>query len=152
MGLREELATDLKQAMRQREVVRLSTLRLLSAAIKNLEVERTDAKSPDHGKPLTEDDLISVVRKQMKMRDEAIEGFRRGGNVPAAEREEEEKTILEHYLPRQFSREEVAARVSELVAVHGRSFPVIIKLAMSQLKGQADGRTINEVVRGLTAG
>ncbi|HLH73040.1 MAG TPA: GatB/YqeY domain-containing protein [Chloroflexota bacterium] len=151
MGLREEVAEDLKQAMRQRDEIRVSTLRLLSAAIKNLEVERTDLKNPAHGKPVTEEDLRSVVRKQIKMRDEAIEGFRKGGNTVAAEREAQEKEILQEYLPRQLSRDEVVARVRELVAEHGRSFPVIIKLAMSELKDQAEGRTISEVVRELTS-
>ncbi len=151
MGLRERVAEDVKAAMKARAAVRVSTLRRLSAAIKNLEVARTDEKNPDFGKPVTEDDLLGVVRKQMKLCDEAIEGFRRGGNEEAARREEEEKVILQEYLPRQLSRDEVAARVRELVAAHGKSFPTIVKLAMAELRGRADGRTINEVVRELTA-
>jgi uncharacterized protein YqeY len=147
MGLREQVAEDLKASMRARDLVRTSTLRMLSTAIKNLEVARTDSKSRDFGKPVTEDDLLDVVRKQMKMSDEAIEGFRKGGNEAAAHREEQEKEILQGYLPRQLSRDEVAAKVRDLIAANGKSFPTIIKLAMAEMRGRADGKTINEVVR-----
>jgi uncharacterized protein YqeY len=151
MSLREQVADDLITAMKARDAARVSTLRMLSTAIKNLDVARTDTKNPDYGKAVSDDDLVGVVRKQMKMCDEAIEGFRRGRNEEAARREEHEKEILQEYLPRQLSRDEVGARVRALVSEHGTSFPVIIKLAMAELRQSADGRTINEVVREVTS-
>lgn len=152
MGLREQLDEDLKQAMRAREETRVSAIRMLKAAIASLEFTRTDEKNADHGKPLTEGDLLRVVENQIKQRREAIELYQKGGRGELAAQEQAEIAILAKYMPAQLSREEIRREVEGIVAGLGtREFPQVMKQAAAQLKGRADGKLVNEVVREVLA-
>src|SRR5437867_2742428 len=106
MGLKEQLDDDLRQAMRSKDQPRLRAIRMLKAAIANLEFTRTDPKSSQFNQPVTEGDLLRVVENQIKQRREAIELYQRGRRPELAEDEAAEIRVLEPYLPKQLAREE----------------------------------------------
>ncbi len=151
MGLKEQLTEDLKDAMRARDQDRMRAIRLLKAAITNLEIARTDPKNPQHGQPVTEADLTRVVENQIKQRRDSIELYNRGNRPELAAIEEAEIRVLEKYMPEQLSREQIRAEVEKVIAdLDTREFPKVMRESASRLKGRADGRLVNEVVKELT--
>ncbi len=148
MGLKEQLDSDLKDAMRARDEDRLRAIRMVKAAITNLEISRTDPKNPQHGQPVTEGDLARVVENQVKQRRESIELYQKGNRPELAAKEEAEIRVLEKYMPQQMSREQIQAEVDKVIADLGtREFPKVMREAASRLKGRADGKLVNEVVK-----
>ena len=141
-ALKQKLTDDLKQAMRDRDKVRLSVIRLVMAAIKNAEIARQTT--------LDDGDILGIIAKEARQRRESVEAFRQGNRQDLVVQEEAELTLLQGYLPQQISREEImteARRVIEEVGAQGPGDKgkVMPKL-ISQLKGKADGREINAVV------
>ena len=151
MGIKEQLAADMKDAMRARDERRLSAIRMLRAAIGNLEIARNDRKNPQFGQPVNEVDLVGVVQKDVNQRREALQFAQQANRPDLIEKERTELTVVESYLPRQLSREEIKSALEPIVAAQGRDFRKVMPLAAQQLKGKADGRLVNEVVRELTA-
>lgn len=151
MGLKEQLDIDLKEAMRSKDENRLIAIRMLKAAVSNLEFTRTDPRNPQHNQPVTDGDLARVVDNQIKQRRESIELFQKGNRKDLVEKEQAEIDALLKYLPPQLSRAEIREQIEQLVAELGtREFPKVMKVAAARLKGRADGRLVNEVVRELT--
>lgn len=151
MGLKEQLAADLKDAMRAGDGVRRDVLRSLLTAINNAEIARVNVKAEDASRQaLAENDVLDVVQKQAKQRRESIEEYRKAGRADLVAREEAELAIISSYLPQQLSRDEVAAVVREVIAETGASGPgdkaKVMPAAIGRLKGRADGRLINEIV------
>lgn len=148
MGLLDRLNADLKEAMRAQDQVRKDTIRLVKAAIRNAEVER--------GRALEEGEILEIIAKQVKLRREALEDFGRGGRHDLVRQYEGEVAILEGYLPRQMSREEVVQAAREVIAELGAEGPKavgpVMRELMQRLRGRADGRLVNEVVKELLAG
>jgi uncharacterized protein len=151
MAVKDQLEADLKESMRARDQRRTSVVRLLRAAISNFEIGRTDKKNPQFGQPITEDDYLNVIRKDLNQRREALEFARKANRPDLIEKEEGELSIVEQYLPRQMTRDEIRAEVEPLVAEHGRDFKKVMPQAAQKLRGKADGKLVNEVVRELTA-
>ena len=152
MGLREQLSEDLKVAMRARDEDRVRAIRMLKAAITNLEIARTDPKNPQHGQAVTEGDLTRVVENQIKQRRDSIELYQKGNRPELAAKEEAEIRALDKYMPPQLSREQIRAEVEQVIADLGtREFPKVMRESASRLKGRADGKLVNEVVKELTA-
>lgn len=141
-GLKQKLADDLKQAMREGDKVRRSAIRLAIAAIKNAEIARQTT--------LEDADILGIIAKEIRQRKESIEAFNKGGRPELAAIEEAEMAILEHYLPQQMSRDEIMAearRVIKEVGAEGiRDKGKVMPPLIAKLKGRADGREINEVV------
>jgi hypothetical protein len=141
--LKERIQADLADAMRQRDEVRKSALRLLIAAIKNTEIEQ--------GKALDDAAVTTVIQKQVKQRRESIIEFHKGNRMDLVERESAEAKILECYLPDQATPEEIEAAVVKVIAETGASGPrdigKVMPVLTRQFAGRADGRAINEVVR-----
>ena len=140
--LKQKLVDDLKQALRSGDKVKCSVIRLVMAAIKNGEIARQTA--------LDESDIFGVIAKEVKQRHESIEAFKQGDRQDLVTQEEAELAILQKYLPRQMTRDEVIAvarQVIDEVGAHGLSDKgkVMPKL-IAQLKGRADGREINAIV------
>ena len=140
--LKQRLTDDLKQAMRGGDKVRRSVIRLVMAAIRNAEIARQAT--------LDDTDILGVIAKEVRQRHESIEAFRLGNRQDLVAQEEAELTILNEYLPRQMTREEIivaARQVIEEVGAQGLSDrgKVMPKL-IAQLKGRADGREINAIV------
>jgi len=141
-GLEERLNSDLKQAMRGGDKVRRSVIRLVLAAVKNAEIARQAA--------LEDNDVLGVIAKEARQRQESIEAFKQGNRHDLVAQEEGELAILQEYLPRQMTRDEIVAearRVIEEVGAQGAGDKgkVMPKL-IAQLKGRADGREINAAV------
>jgi len=149
VDLKERLNQDLKEAMRARDRLRADTLRLALTAIRRAEVARTDPRHPQHGQPLTEADLLALLEKEVKSREEAVALYRQGGREDLAAKEEAEIAILRQYLPRPLTREEIAAEVARIIAEVGHDFRAVMPRAAQALKGRAEGRVIQEVVREL---
>lgn len=150
MGLKERLEADMREAMRARDQRRLSAIRMVRAAIGNYEIARTDRKNPQFGQPVTEEDLVGVLRKELAQRREALQFAEQANRPDLIEKERTELAALEPYMPRQLSRDEIRAEVEPLLAQVGREFKKVMPLAAQRLRGRADGRLVNEVVRELT--
>jgi uncharacterized protein YqeY len=151
MGLKQQLSDDLVVAMKARDERRVSAIRMLRAAIGNLEIARTDRKNPQYGQDVTETDLLALVQKEANQRREALQFAQQAGRTELMEKEQAELAVVEGYLPRLLSRDEIVAEVEPLVTAHGRDFRAVMPIAARQLRGRADGRLVNEVVRELTA-
>ncbi len=142
VGLRQKLSDDLKQAMRGGDKVRRLVIRLVMAAIKNAEI----SKQAD----LDDTDILGIIAKEVRQRRESIEAFKQGERRDLVAQEEAELTILNEYLPRQMTREEIlsaARQVIERVGAQGLGDKgKVMPQLIAQLKGRADGREINAVV------
>ena len=141
--LNERLTADMKEALRARESLRLSTIRLLLAALKNAQIEAMH--------PLSDEEATAVLRKQARMRHEAIEQYRKGGREDLASKEEAELAVIESYLPAAPTEDQIRAVVREAIAATGASGPkdmgVVMRTTMSRLGGRADGRQVQGLVR-----
>ena len=148
MSLKDRLTEDLKQALRQGDERRKSTIRLVRAAIINAEIER--------GEELGDDKVLAIIAKQAKQRRESVTEFAKAGRQDLVDQEEEELQILLSYLPAQMSRDEieVAARqvIAEVGATSRAQMGEVMRRLMSQLKGKADGGLVNQVVREILTG
>ena len=148
MSLKDKLTDDLKQAMRQGDERRKSTIRLVRAAITNAEIER--------GEELGDDGVLAIIARQAKQRRESVTEFAKAGRRDLVDQEEEELQILLSYLPAQMSRDEieVAARqvIAEVGATSRAQMGEVMRRLMSQLKGKADGGLVNQVVREILTG
>ena len=152
MGLKERLDQDLKAAMRAKDETRITTIRMLKAAISNFELAHGDAKYKESTKPITEADLVGVVDKQIKQRRESIESYLHGSRPELAAQEAAELAVLEGYIPKQLTLDEIRAEVGTVIAELGtREFPKVMRESAARLKGRADGKVVNEVVREMTA-
>lgn len=145
MTSKEELSNDLKAAMRAGDRVRRDTLRMLQAAIKQVEVD-TQTKLDDQ-------QIQTVLQKEAKKRLEAIEDYTRAGMPESAAAETSELAIIEGYLPQQVSADEVEARAREIIREKNLSGPKsvgeLMRPLMDEFRGRADGRVVNEIVRRL---
>jgi uncharacterized protein YqeY len=153
MGLREQLMDDLKQAMRERDERRKVAIRSIIAALKQAETEL----GPDGERvSLKDDGILALIAKQARQREESIIEFHKGRREDLVAAEEAELAILRTYLPQQMTREQIEAEVRRVIAEIGDSgakdMGAVMKPLMVRLKGRADGRLVNQIVRELLAG
>lgn len=145
MALQDKLRDDLKDALRQRQEVRLSTLRMLLAAIRNEEIARGVPKGQ-----LDDAGVLGVVAKEVKQRRESVEEFRKGQRPDLVAREESELAVLVAYQPPQLTRAEITAAAQRVIDELGAKGPQdlgkVMPRLMGELRGRADGREINAVV------
>ena len=146
MGLYEKIESDMKAALKGKDTVRLSTLRMLLAAVKNLEVEK-------RVKRLEDADIPQLIQKDIKRHRESIEQFEKGARQDLADKETLELKILEAYLPKQLSDEElqdiIKAAISECGATTKADAGKVMKAVMEKVKGRADGKLVNRLVMSL---
>ncbi len=146
--LKERLAEDLKEAIRQRDEARKTAIRMLMWAIKNTEVEK--------GRPLEDHEMLALVQREVRRRLESIEEFRKGQRPDLVQREEAELEVLRSYLPPPMTREEVAQVAREVMAQVGAKGPrdigKVMPVLVQRLAGRAEGRLIHEVVTELLTG
>ena len=147
MSLKEQLANDLKDAIRQRDDSRKIAIRMTTAAIKNAEIER--------GAALSEADILTLVSREAKQRRESIAEFEKADRRDLVEKERAELEVLQSYLPAQVSRDEIAEAAREVIAEVGAGGPRdkgrVMPVLIGRLAGRAEGREINEVVTELLA-
>lgn len=143
MNLTEKINADLKEAMKSGDKTRLETVRSIRAII--LEFEKSGS-----GKVLTPELELNLLSSAAKKRKESIEQFENAGRTELAEKEKAELAIIEEYLPKKLSNEEIYDEIkklaSEIGAVSKNDFPKLMPLAAKELKGRADGKVIKEIV------
>ncbi|HTS00365.1 MAG TPA: GatB/YqeY domain-containing protein [Bacteroidota bacterium] len=146
MTLRERIAEDLKAAMKAGDRVRLETLRTMRAVLLEREIEKRGAAGG-----ITGEDEVAALTTAAKKRKESIELFTKGGRPELAAQEQAELAIIQEYLPRQMSPDEIAAVIRTVIAATGASgagdFGRVMPLVMKEVKGKADGKLVQELVR-----
>jgi len=153
MGLREQLTDDLKEAMRQQDKVRKRTIRSVVTGIQRAE---TELDNTGQRVILSEDDIVVLIARQAKQREESIIEYQRGGREDLVAEEQAELAILKAYLPQQLGRAEIEAQARQVIAEVGATDPrdigKVMKPLLARLKGKADGAVVNQVVRELLGG
>ena len=147
MGLKETIGEDIKTAMKAKDKVRLQTVRGIKKAILEKEVELR----PKGQDSLTTEQEIELLSQQAKQRRDSIEQFKNAGREELAEKEAQELAIIQTYLPEQVSDSELESIIDEIIANTGASTPKdlgkVMGPAMKKLKGKADGKKIQELVK-----
>lgn len=145
MPIIDRLDSDLKEALKSRDELRLSVIRMIKASLKNKSIEKMGA--------LTDDDVISVLSSMVKQRRESIEQFTLAGRKDLAEKEEKELKIIQSYLPAQLSPEEIdniiMSAINESGAKSLSDIGKVMKLVIPKIKGAADGKLVNQRVKEL---
>ncbi len=146
MTIQEQIDHDLREAMRARAVEKLSVLRMAKSALMNATIEKAGARGG-----LTDPEALTVLRKQVKQRQDAIAGFAQGGRSELAEKERREIAILEEYLPTPLTGEEIAQLVREAIDETGATSPAqmgqVMKIATQKAAGRIDGKSLSQAVQ-----
>ncbi|HOV90095.1 MAG TPA: GatB/YqeY domain-containing protein [Syntrophorhabdaceae bacterium] len=142
MEFKSRIEQGLKDAIKNRDTVKVSTYRMLLAAIKNKEVEKI--------RPITEEEFFSIVRSSVKQRLESIEGFKKGNRKDLIEKEEKELELLKELLPASMSEEELIKEIDEAIvnlqATGKQDMGKVIKFLLGKYPGRIDGKVLSELV------
>lgn len=143
MALRERLSEEMKEAMKARDDLRLSAIRLIRSAVKNRDIELK--------RELGDQEIVEVIASLVKQRRESIRLFSEAGRQDLVEKEEKELAVLLAFLPQQLSREEVAELVERVIAECGaqgsKDMGRVMKALTPHVAGRADGKTVSDLVR-----
>ena len=150
MTLQQRVDSDLKEAIRAKDATKLNVLRMLKSALKYAAIAKSDAEAE-----LSDTEAVQVIRKQAKQRQDSIESFEKGGRAELAEKEKEELTILNTYLPQGMTSDELAKVVRETIAEVGATskaqMGAVMKALQAKTSGRADGKMLSaEVQKQLT--
>ena len=147
MTLQQRVDSDLKEAMRAKDVTKLGVLRMLKSALKYAAIAKSGAEAE-----LSDAEAVQVIRKQAKQRQDSIESFEKGGRAELADKEKEELAILNTYLPQGMSPDELAKVVRETIAELGATskaqMGAVMKALQAKVSGRADGKTLSAEVAG----
>jgi uncharacterized protein YqeY len=142
MSLKEKLLSDMKGAMKQRDTLRLNTIRSINSEIKNQEISLRET--------LGDEQIISLIASQIKKRKEAAALFEKGGRADLCEKEKQEVTILETYMPAQASEEDLRGRIKAIIGEVDAKGPAdmgkVMKAVVPEFKGRADNALIKNIV------
>lgn len=145
MSLKERFSSELKDSLKSGDRLKLSTIRLIMASLKNREIEKRGS--------LSEEEIIDLLVSLSKQRKESIEEFKKGGRQDLVDKETEELKIIESYMPQQLTPEEIKKIIGETITETGASGPKdigkVMKVLMPKVKGRADGKLVNEMVKEL---
>jgi len=145
ISLEEVIFNDMKEALKGKEKLKLSTLRMIRAAIKNAEISKKDK--------LTEDEVIGIITNYLKKLEESLDLFINGQRTELADRAKEEIKIIKEYLPEQLSEEEIKKIVKDTIIKFNfqglQNIGPTMREILPQLKGKADGKIVNKMVRDL---
>ena len=146
MALNAKISDDLRRAMKSGDKIRLETLRTLRAALMEKEIEKRGS-----GQGMSEEDELGVLTSAAKKRRESMELFEKGGRLELVEQEGRELAIIQEYLPKQLTTEEIGEVVNRIIrqvgAVSQKDFGKVMPLVMKELRGKAEGSIIQECVR-----
>ncbi len=146
MNLSEQIDSDLKTAMREKNATKLGVLRMLKSALSYATIEKSGAQGE-----LPDADAAQVIRKQVKQRQDSIESFEKGGRPELAAKEKEELSILQSYLPQGISADEISKVVRDTIAEVGASskaqMGAVMKALQAKVAGRADGKTLSTEVQ-----
>jgi len=141
-SLKEKLNADMRQAMKGGDTLRRSVIRMVLAAVKNAEIAKQGA--------LEDSDILGIIAKDVRQHQESIEAFKQGNRQDLVTKEEAELAVLNEYLPKQLTRDEIIAEARLTIEEVGAQGPgdkgKVMPKIIAKLKGRADGREINEVV------
>lgn len=141
--LTDKIASDMKDAMRSKDAIRLSTLRLLKSAIEYYKIEKKQEQ-------LTDADVLVVIKKQIKQRQDSIDGFEKGGRLDLVDKEKAELAVLKSYLPEELSaaqlEEIIKATIAELAASTKADMGRVMKAVQAKVAGRADNRMVSQIV------
>lgn len=147
MSFREQLEADFKAALKEKNELKLSVVRMVKAALMNAEISSGGKGTFDDAK------ILDIIRKEAKKRNDSITAYEQGGRTDLAEKEKQELEILQNYLPQMMSEEEVKALVQKVIADLGTSgttdFGKVMKEAVARAEGRADGKIISQIVKNL---
>ena len=144
MSLKQRIIDDMTDAMRAKDAARLSTLRMVKAAMMNRQIEK--------GGELTDEEMMKMLQSLLKQRRDSVEQYEKGGRAELAAKERAEITVIEAYLPQAATREEIEGAVAAAIAETGASsmkeMGAVMKAVQARLAGRsADGRTVSEIVK-----
>lgn len=143
--LKEKLMEDLKNSMKEKNVIRKNVIQMVRAAI--LQIEK------DKGIEVDDNKILEIIAKEVKTRNDSLEDFQKGGREDLVEQTKQEIAILSEYLPKQLSREELKEKIQNIINELGansiKEMGAVMKEAKAQIGTAADGKSINEVVREL---
>ena len=141
--LTDKISADMKEAMRAKDAARLSTLRMLKSAVDYYKIEKKQEQ-------LTDADVTVVIKKQIKQRQDSIEGFEKGGRADLVEKEKAELAVLKSYLPEELSpaqlEEIVKATIAELDAKTKADMGKVMKAVQTKAAGRADNKLVSQIV------
>jgi uncharacterized protein YqeY len=144
--LKERIETEMKDALRAKDMVRLNALRMLKSAVMYYLMEKGGKD-----RPATDADVVAVVQKQVKQRRDSIESYEKGGRSDLAGKEKSELSVLESFLPKQMSQDEllviVKATIAEVGATSKAQMGAVMKALMPKVAGKADGKLISQLVQ-----
>lgn len=147
--LEEQLQKDYIQAMKNRDAVKASTVNFLRAQLKNVRIEK-------RSETLEDKDVVAVIKKQIKQRQESVEQYQKGGRMDLAEKESAEMSILKSYLPEELSEQVVQQFVEQAIRETGaqsmKDMGSVIKAVAAKAQGRADNRVVSELVKKALAG
>lgn len=150
MEILKRIEEDLSASLKARDNIRVSTLRMVKSALKNAEIEKRQKGS------LTEEDIIGVLSSLVKQRRESVEQYTKAGRFDLAEREQQEIGIIQEYLPKQLSKEELDSLIRQAIQDAGissvKEIGRLMKVLMPKIKGRADGKFVNERAREIIEG
>jgi uncharacterized protein len=153
MSLKDQLSADLRDAMRAGDETRKSTLRMLITSIRNAEIPpetKGDEPVPAGRADLDDEAVLDLVRREIKQRRDSIEMYAKANRQDLVSTEEAEVGVLQAYLPRQMSRDEIEGVAKQIIERTGASGPAdkgkVMPAIMQELRGKAEGRDINAVV------
>ena len=142
--LEKKITGDLKESIKSKDQIKTSTLRMIIAAMQNLVIEK-------QVKELEDGDVLKIISKQVKQHLDSIESFKKAERQELVEKETKELGILKSYMPEQLSQEKIEEIVKKVISETGASskadFGKVMKQAMQELKGQADGKTVSAAVQ-----
>lgn len=145
MSLTQRLEQDMKTALKNKDKTKLSVIRMVRSAIKNAEIER--------GRPLEEGEVLDVLSRELKQRKESLQEFEKAGRTELVEKMKAEIAVVEAYLPTPLSEEELRELARQVIDEVGASSPAdmgkVMKEIMPRVKGRADGKEVNRIVREL---
>jgi uncharacterized protein YqeY len=145
MNLSERLSEDMKQAMKEKDKVRLSVIRMVRSAVKNKEIET--------GAPLSDEEIVAVLQKEIKQRKDSLEAFENAGRTDLIDDVKSEIAVLSEYLPKQMSEDELRELVLNIIREVGatgkRDMGNVMGKLMPLIRGKADGKLAQQVVQSL---
>ena len=145
MSLKQKISEDFKEAFKNKELEKKGVLSLVNSEIKNKEIELGKRE-----KGLSDEEVVAVVQKAVKQRKDSVEQFKQGGRTDLAEAEQKEIEILQNYLPKQMSDEDIEKQIIKVIEDAGAEGPAdtgkVMGLAMGALKGKADGNKVKQIV------
>ena len=145
MSLNEQLTSDMKQAMKDKDKLTLSVIRMVKASIKNEEINL--------GHDLTDDEVLTVLLKEVKQRKDAIQGFEEADRKDLIEQHEDEIRVLQKYLPQPLTTDELTNIIKDIISSENaesmKDMGRVMNLTLEKVKGRADGKEVSQIVKSL---